>query len=49
VERTLLTHNETAPAGARMGAVSFIHRFGAAWIHNYIAKVDSQLHSNTLS
>jgi hypothetical protein len=30
VERTLLTHSKTAPAGARMGAVSFIHRFGAA-------------------
>jgi hypothetical protein len=30
VERTLLTHTKTAPAGARMGAVSFIHRFGAA-------------------
>jgi hypothetical protein len=30
VEQTLLTHSETAPAGARMGAVSFIHRFGAA-------------------
>jgi hypothetical protein len=30
VERTLLTHSETAPASARMGAVSFIHRFGAA-------------------
>jgi hypothetical protein len=29
-ERTLLTHTKTAPAGARMGAVSFIHRFGAA-------------------
>jgi hypothetical protein len=30
VEGTLLTHTETAPAGARMDAVSFIHRFGAA-------------------
>jgi hypothetical protein len=30
VERTLLAHSETAPTGARMGAVSFIHRFGAA-------------------
>ena len=32
VERTLLTHTKTAAAGARIGAVSFIHRFGAA--HN---------------
>jgi hypothetical protein len=30
VERTLLAHSETGPTGARMGAVSFIHRFGAA-------------------
>jgi hypothetical protein len=29
VERTLITHNETAPAGARMDAVSLILRFGA--------------------
>jgi hypothetical protein len=30
VERTLLTHTKTAPADAGMGAVSFIHRVGAA-------------------
>jgi hypothetical protein len=30
VERTLLAHSETAPGGARMSAVAFIHRFGAA-------------------
>jgi hypothetical protein len=30
VERTLLAHSEKDPADARMGAVSFIHRFCAA-------------------
>jgi hypothetical protein len=30
VEQTLGTHSETVPTGARMGAISFIHRFGAS-------------------